>query len=874
MSRHSDSISDDVRVIQRASMQSSRPRRLFASRPSGKLVGDTSFPDGSLGRARIVRLGRPEFQRRPSTQIRAILLSTPIAIACALASICGTTRAQTTEPQNYTTPLATGLRLDPVGDFIDLGSMPLAMALAPEGDKLVVVLSGWREQGIQVIDLKSKRVTQTLKQDAAFFGLAFSSDGHQLYVSGGNDDSIFCYSWVNGTATFQRKIVLGTQKADKTGSRYPAGLAVSKRGNLLYVAENVGDSIAVVDPATSNVIQRFRTDHYPYAVEAASDGRVYVSAWGNRTISSFRSRKDGALIYTGKISVGPHPSALLSNSTGSRLFAALASTDQIAVIDPRNRKVLRYLSDAAPAGPSEGSTPGALALSKDGSKLYVAEADNNSVAIFDVSSEKPGRRSTPARDRLLGRVPTDWYPTAVVDAGDQLLVLNGKGHGSHANPDGPTPGQPINRPLGYDLGQLNGTLRVCSNNLIPSELAQYNTRVATANGWGNSPDHRSYNARPARHYPPFKHVVYIIKENRTYDQVLGDLKEGDGDPNLVFFSNAVAPNHRSLALRFGLFDRFFTNAEVSSQGHIWSTAAYVTDYGEKTIPSMYSDRRADVDGEEIDEPANGFLWTLARKKGVTFRDYGEMVNGPQGWPVTQRDLGPNISPTYPPFHLDIPDQVRADAWIAELNQFVQNGNMPALEVLHLPSDHTAGGRAGFNTPRAYMSDNDLALGRIVEALSKSPFWKDTVVFVLEDDSQAGPDHVDSHRSPFFAISAYSRPRTIHRFANTTDVVAAIEDILGLGHLSKFDYFSRPLSDVFADKPDLTAYAAIVPKQDMNEKNPAKGAGAQMSAGLDFSAPDRVNDAVFNQILWLMLKGSDPVPPAQTKSPVHALQASR
>jgi hypothetical protein len=641
----------------------------------------------------------------------------------------------------------------------------------------------------------------------------------------------------------------------------------------------VGDSIAVVDPATSKVIQRFPTDHYPYAVEAAADGTVYVSAWGNRTISSFHSRKDGTLISTGKMRVGPHPSALLSNSTGSRLFAALASTDQIAVIDTRNRKVLRYLSDAAPAGPSEGSTPGALALSKDGSKLYVAEADNNSVAIFDVSSEKPGRRSAPAGDRLLGRVPTDWYPTSMVDTGDQLLVVNGKGHGSHANPDGPTPGQSITRPLGYDLGQLNGTLRMCSNSLITSELSKYSARVAAANGWGNSTTHRSGNARQdnaraARHYPPFKHVVYIIKENRTYDQVLGDLKEGDGDPNLVFFSNAVAPNHRSLALRFGLFDRLFTNAEVSSQGHIWSTAAYVTDYGEKTIPSMYSDRRADVDGEEIDEPANGFLWTLARKKGVTFRDYGEMVNGPQGWPVTQRDLGPNISPTYPPFHLDIPDQVRADAWIAELNQFVQNGKMPALEVLHLPSDHTAGGRAGFNTPRAYMADNDLALGRIVEALSKSPFWKDTVVFVLEDDSQAGPDHVDSHRSPFFAISAYSRPRTIHRFANTTDVVAAIEDILGLGHLSKFDYFSRPLSDVFADKADLTPYAAIVPKADMSEKNPAKGAAAQMSAGLDFSAPDRVNDAVFNQILWLMLKGSDPVPPVQTKSPVHALQVSR
>ncbi|HEY6328074.1 MAG TPA: alkaline phosphatase family protein, partial [Blastocatellia bacterium] len=746
-------------------------------------------------------------------------------------------QSATAQSGAFTTPLSTGLRLDPAGDFIDLGSMPLSMAVAPGGDKVVAVLSGWREQGIQVIDLKSNRVTQTLTQTAAFFGLAFSADGRELYVSGGNDDSVYCYSWKDGAATFQRKIVLGTPKPDKTGSRYPAGLAVSKNGKLLYVAENVGDSIAVVDPVTSKVIQRLPTGHYPYAVAVSPDGNVYVSAWGDRTIGAFHQRVNGSLVSAGKVVVGPHPSAMQLNSNGSRLFVALAPTDQIAVIDPRAKRVVQYLNDAAPAGPLEGSTPGALALSKDESRLFVAEGGNNSVAVFDVSSEGPRPRTAksahPAHSAMpLGRVPSDWYPTAVVDDGGELLILNGKGHGSHANPDGPIPGQPLSRPLGYDLGQLNGTLRRCSDDLTAPVLSAYSARVSAANDWDQP--------RSIRHYPPFRHVVYIIKENRTYDQVFGDLKEGDGDASLVFFGNDVAPNHHALALRFGLFDRFFTNAEVSSQGHIWSTAGYVTDYGERTVPSMYSDRRADVDGEEIDEPENGFLWTLARKKGVTFRDYGEMVNGPQGWPVTQRDLGKDISPTYPPFHLDIPDQVRASAWIAELNEFAKNGKMPALEVMHLPSDHTAGGRAGMPTPRAYMADNDLALGRIVEALSKSPFWKDTVVLVLEDDSQAGPDHVDCHRSPFLAISAYSRPGVIHRFANTTDVVAAIEDILGLGRLSKFDYFSRLLSDVFADKPDLTPYVAMVPKADMNEKNPSQGEPARMSANLDFSAPDRVN----------------------------------
>ena len=568
------------------------------------------------------------------------------------------------------------------------------------------------------------------------------------------------------------------------------------------------------------------------------------------------------------MTVGRHPSALVSNASGARLFVALAGADQIAVIDTKKKRVLEYISDAAPQGPSEGSTPNALTLSQDGSKLFVAEADNNAVAVFDVS-EKSAPPSGASKRRLEGRIPTDWYPTAVLDSGGQLLVLSGKGHGSHANPDGPTPGEPITRPMGYDLGQLNGTLGICSAQFTSSELADDSRRVTEANRWEEP--------RPTKSYPPFKHVVYIIKENRTYDQVLGDLKAGDGDPSLVFFGQAISPNHHALALRFGLFDRFFTNSEVSSQGHIWSTAAYVTDYDEKTVQSAYSDRRADIDLEEIDEPGNGFLWNLAKKKGVSFRDYGEMVYGPDaaGRAVLQRrGLAADVNTAYPPFNLAIADQVRADAWIAELKQFVQRQEMPQLEILHLPNDHTAGGKAGFRTPKALMADNDLALGRIIEALSTSAFWRDTVVFVLEDDSQSGPDHVDSHRSPFLVISAYSRPETIHRFANTTDVLAAIEDILGLDRLSKFDYFSRPLSDVFSETPDLSPFTAAVPQVDMNEMNAAQGVAARMSEGLDFSAPDRVSDALFNRILWRLIKGDESFPIVKAAAPVHAFAMSR
>jgi len=327
------------------------------------------------------------------------------------------------------------------------------------------------------------------------------------------------------------------------------------------------------------------------------------------------------------------------------------------------------------------------------------------------------------------------------------------------------------------------------------------------------------------------------------------MKEGDGDASLVYFPDiTITPNHHALARRFGLFDRFFVNAEVSSQGHIWSTAAYVTNYGEKVVPSAYAGKRADVDGEESDEPERGFLWTLAVREGITFRDYGEMVKGNPGWPVTQRDLGADVNPDYVPMDLVTQDQKRADVWITELQRYVRDGNMPQLEIMWLPMDHLAAGRPGKCTPRACMADNDLALGRIVQALSHSPYWKDTVIFVVEDDAQAGPDHTDSHRAPFYAISAYNRSGTVHRFINTTDVIAAIEDILGMGRLSKFDYFSRSLADIFASAPDLTPYGPIIPTQDLNEKNPQNTAAARLSENLDLSAPDRVDDQLYNRIL--------------------------
>jgi len=756
----------------------------------------------------------------------------------------------------FTSPLPTGVRLDAVGDAVELGSMPLNVVPALSGGKAVVVLGGWREQGIQVVDLNTRQVTQTLLQDGAFYGAAFSPDGSTLYVSGGNTDLLFIYSWKDGAATLRNKLELAKAKAaDGTGTSYPAGVAFAPNGKFVYVAENVGNRLAVVNVVTGEIVQRFPTDRYPYGVILGLNDHVFVSAWGGTTISDFRVLPDGMLAYLGRIEVGRHPSAL--EVSGSRLYVALAGSDRVAIVDVRARKVTGYVHDSAPGAPPEGSTPNALAISTDHKRLFIAEADNNAVAVFNLADGK-----------LLGRIPADWYPTAIAEVGSQILVLSGKGHGTHANPDGPVPltNWPNGKPLAYALGQLNGSLRLLPSSMTPAQLFAFTQRVAAANNWQQN--------RAQRRYPPFKHVIYIIKENRTYDQVLGDLREGDGEASLVYFPDLITtPNHHALARRFGLFDRFFVNAEVSSQGHIWSTAAYVTDYGEKIVPSTYAGKRGDIDGEDSDEPERGFLWTLAKRSGISFRDYGEMVKGNPGWPVTQPDLGADVSPDYVPFDLVTQDQKRADVWIAELRRFERDGNMPQLELMWLPMDHLTAARPGKCTPYACMADNDLALGRIVQALSRSPYWKDTVIFVVEDDAQAGPDHVDSHRAPFFAISPYSRPGAVHRLINTTDVIAAIEDILGMGRLSKFDYFSRSLADIFASTPDLIPFDAITPKQDLKEKNPQNSAAARLSEGLDLSKPDRVDDQLYNRILWLMLKGDVPPPVARSQGSLQALQSS-
>lgn len=765
------------------------------------------------------------------------------------------------------TCLPTGVCLDAAGRSFDVGNMPLAMALSPEGDRLVVSLSGWREQGLQIVERDTGRVVQTIPQASAFFGLAFSPDGKTLYASGGNEDVVYVYAWRDKQATLAGSIVLAPKEPKEDGTRFPAGLALSTDGRKLYVAENLADTLAVVDVATGKVEERLLTDAYPFAVAVGPDDKVFVSAWGNNIVSIFAATDGGRLKENRRLIVGRHPSALLLNRSGSRLFVTSATTNTVAVIDTKREALITSLTDAPPSQ-NQGSTPNALALSTDGTKLFVAEADNNAVAVFNLSRKLSDEKKSVGVDRLLGRIPVEWYPTALLMTEDSLLVLNGKGVGTRANPQFRQPGEKMgDAKPDYVLGQLNGTITTLPANMNPVELTQLTTRVAQANHWNQA-------RRVAAKYPPFKHVIYIIKENRTYDQVLSDLQDGDGDTSLQFFPRPISPNHHALAERFGLFDRFFVNAEVSAQGHVWSTAAYVTDYGEKTIPSLYANKRNGDERGDVDEPAAGYLWNAAIKKGLTLRNYGEFAEpvpnkdkaAPPRYRASKAALAPYTNPDYAPFDMKISDQQRVDVWMKDFQEFVRKGNLPALEILHLPRDHTAGASPGRNTPRACFADNDLALGRIVEAVSRSPYWKDTVFFVLEDDAQDGPDHVDSHRSVMFVVSAYNRAGAIHRFVNTTDVFATMEEILGLPPLSQFDFYGRPLREIFDDKPDLRPFAALRPEQRLDEMNPQQGANARASLLLELDEVDKADMALFNRILWSEIKGASvPYPQAKRMS---------
>jgi YVTN family beta-propeller protein len=789
------------------------------------------------------------------------------------------------------TLLPNGWRIAPAGRHITVGDLPLAMAESPDGRYLVVSNDGHAKATLAVVDLAQLNVRQRFPIDNAWLGLAWHPDGRRLFSSGGGENTIRELRFAAGRLTSVDSHVL----ARPTQYSFVAGVTISPDGLRLYAVHALGERLTLVDldredPVVKNTVE---LPAEGYASVVSSDGRtLYVSLWGGARILVFDAL---TLAPQGEIPVGEHPSALALSPDGTRLFVACANTNAVWVVDLAARKAAEQISVAVRPGVPPGSTPNALALSSDGATLLVANADNNTVAVVDVA--KAGRA------QVRGFIPTGWYPTAVQFSrdGTRLFVLSGKGLTSQANPRGPHPGVPAGEGQ-YAGAMLLGTLSVLD---VPDQaaLAAY-TKTVLALAPGGEPEEAPPAGSPIPSGPgrrsPIQHVFYVIRENRTYDQVLGDLPRGNGDPTLCLFGERVTPNAHALAETFVLLDNFYVDAEVSMDGHAFSTAAYATDYVEKVWPMNYGRRGGRYLSEgggtmrnaygNIAAPQPGYIWDFCRRAGVSVRSYGEFAERERGLAASGAEAdraggeGPVnasvpgleglVHPSYPPWDLTVPDNRRVDVWLQEFREFEQNGKLPALSIIRLGNDHTAGTRPGYPTPTAMIAENDVALGRMVEAISRSRYWKDSAIFVLEDDAQNGPDHVDAHRSVALVVSPYARRRAVDSTLYTTSgMLRTMELILGLPPMSQYDAAATPMHAAFQASPVLTPFEHRPARVSLDEKNLASAFGAEVSKRMDFDGPDRAPDLALNEIVWRSVRGRDrAMPPPVRAAFVRAIEA--
>jgi hypothetical protein len=679
--------------------------------------------------------------------------------------------------------------------------------------------------------------------------------------------------------------------------------------------ESNADAAAILKRAEAAQDATQSADPFPYAcVLDEKLSRLYVSLWAQSTVAviNLQTKK-----ITARWAADEHPNEMLLSKSGKHLFVANANRNTVSIFDTdAGRAIETLVAELVPNSPP-GSTPNSLALSPDESLLFVANANINTVAVFEVSH--------PGKSRSLGFIPVGWYPTSVrvTPDGKRLLVANGKGMTSRANRHGPRPGnQPPESVLEYIAGLFRGTLSVI--NLPGREKFEERMRDYTAQAYRCMPGHgltlattnasgsetkRRWGAvttggletagsttnylpgaggdqttrmpdNPIPRNPgsgsPIKYCIYIIKENRTYDQVLGDMLEGNGDPSLCLFPERITPNHHQLARDFVLLDNFYVEGEVSADGHEWTMGAYATDFVEKSWPLSYGHNKHKkypypAEGNFlIAKPAGGYLWDRAKEANVTYRSYGEFVSNAKTntEPGTSRvaALKDHFDPWFRSFDMDYPDVKRAERFISELRRFEAAGEMPRLQIVRLPNDHTSGTTTNKLTPTACVGDNDLAFGMVVEAISHSRFWPQTAIFVVEDDAQNGPDHVDAHRTIAYAISPYVKRGSVDStMYSTSSMLRTIELILGLKPMSQFDAMARPMFNSFQGKPDLRPYKALPVKVDLNERNPTNSWGAELSAKMDFSKEDAADDLVLNEVIWRSVRGPNSKMPAPVRA---------
>ncbi|MEI8111697.1 MAG: beta-propeller fold lactonase family protein [Chitinophagia bacterium] len=766
--------------------------------------------------------------------------------------------------------LPNGWYLTPVGKSLPLGDLPLNLAVSNNKKFIAVTNNGQSTQTIQLLDANNHKVLHSIEIAKAWLGLCFSKNDDYLYVSGGNDNRIIQYAIKNNKLIYKDSIIFGKSWPEKISI---AGIAIDYNNNHLFAVTKENNSLYEVDLTNKKVLNRYKLPAEAYTlVLSPKKNELYISSWGSAQVLVWNIRQHA---LKKSITVGSNPNDMVVSPNGNRLYVANANDNSVSVIDLQQYKVLETLNTALYPNAPGGSTTNGVALSTDAKTLYIANADNNCLSVFDVS-EKGNSKSK-------GFIPTGWYPTCVRVIGNTLFVANGKGFTSLANPFGPNPvskkiqlqfqkgdtTQP--KEVQYIGGLFKGTLSIFPEPGV-SQLAVL-SRAVYQNTPYNKDKEKITSGEKGNPIPmklgdpsPIKYVFYIVKENRTYDQVLGDMPEGNGDSSLCLFGEKITPNLHALAREFVLLDNFYVDGEVSADGHNWSFGAYATDYLEKTWVTSYGGRGGNYDAEGNRAIANnkgGFIWDYCKRAGVSYRTYGEFAD----------DYKPNIPVLkdhyctyYTSWDQSVRDTTRVGQWKRDFDSLLSINAVPKLNTLRIINDHTEGLSKGRPTPFAHVADNDLAIGIFVEYLSKSPIWNQSAIFILEDDAQDGPDHVDAHRSTAYVAGGFVKRHYIdHTMYSTSSMLRTIELILGLEPMSQYDAAAEPMWRCFSAQANSTPFLSKPLQVDINEKNSVESVWQRRSEQFDFSKEDRAPDRLFTEVIWKAVKGENAIVPAPKRA---------
>ncbi|HZZ41389.1 MAG TPA: bifunctional YncE family protein/alkaline phosphatase family protein [Tepidisphaeraceae bacterium] len=800
----------------------------------------------------------------------ALLLVSPLSFAKKhLTSLppTGPDSATTTQPST----LFNGWGLTPAGSHIGLESMPLKLLLSPDQHYLAAVCGG-HDTGLGIVDLSSRQLIQWIPLSHAWNGLAFSKDGHSIYVSGGNTNALNIFSFDAGHAKLTRTYELEPTTGRKTNTdNFFAGIAVQPTTGNLFICNEGTDEVWQIRPSDGHILSKFRTGEHPHScVFGYSPRYLLTSNWGSRSVSIIDTNT-GRTVQRIQVGIRPNDMALAPDG---RLFVSCAGDNTVHVIQtksdltdrgeeqitelaPPPATALEIISTSLYPNSPEGSSPSAVSVSPDGHTLFVVNSDNNDVAVVDISH--------PDASVVEGFVPTGWYPTAVATDGHRLFVANGKGLGNL----GPNIDAPFTAPrevggikFNHPTGLLEGSISFIDEP-TQADLAKYTDQVRKNSPY--TPDAFLHTKSPSDSIIPskvgdpcpIKYILYVIKENRTYDQVFGDMTDasgkpwGNGDPKLTFFGEDVSPNHHQLARDYVLLDNLYCNSEVSYDGHSWCDGAIATDFRQRAWTVRYTGHGLLPGNDDMENPAGGYLWDLCKRHGLPYKSYGEMVklipSANRGTWSGGRDMN------------------RIDGWIKDLHDAEKNDSLPRLMVMSLGEDHTRGTAPGQFTPQSHVASNDIAVGKIVEAASRSKFWNQMAIFIIEDDAQNGPDHVDSHRTVGLVISPWIKQHTLDSTPYTTaSMVRTMELILGLPPMTQYDAGATPMFNCFAKVANPVPYVRLTPKVDLNAKNTKDSPGAAASAKMDFDEWDEAPEDELNRVLWLAIKG----PNVPYQLPIH------